>query len=59
MKEITGFSGTPIFKPARPGELNKSVLNVSKARKILGWKPKTPLDEGILKTVDWFKNHSG
>lgn len=38
----------------RPGDLRRSCLNIEKAMKILGWKPKTDLKTGIEKTVKWF-----
>lgn len=37
----------------RPGDLRRSCLNIEKAMKILGWKPKTDLKTGIEKTVKW------
>ena len=36
-------------------EIRKLVCQYSKARKLLGWKPKTLLEEGIQKTVDWMR----
>ncbi len=44
---------TPLFGPARPGDLRQSCLLIDKAREELGWRPKTPLIEGIGKTVEW------
>jgi len=32
-------------------------LDCSKAKKILGWQPKHTLDEGIAKTIDWYKKY--
>jgi UDP-glucose 4-epimerase len=37
--------------PARPGELQRSVLDCSRARAALGWLPRTSLDEGLERTV--------
>jgi UDP-glucose 4-epimerase len=43
------------FAPARPGELNRSSLDISKARKVLGWKPEVRFDDGLPELVDWFR----
>ncbi len=37
----------------RLGEVRRSVLNSEKARKILGWRPKVKLDQGIKNTIAW------
>ena len=37
----------------RTGEVQRSVLNSAKAKKILGWRAKTKLDQGIKNTIDW------
>ncbi len=47
-----------IFKKARAGELRRSVLDISKAKKVLGWSPITPLREGLGKTIAYFAVHS-
>jgi UDP-glucose 4-epimerase len=41
--------------PARAGELFRSSLDVSKARRVLGWKPEVRLDDGLPELVDWFR----
>ena len=40
----------------RTGEIIKYVADVSLAKKILGFKPKTSLDEGIELSVGWYKS---
>ena len=46
----------PIYKPAREGELNRSVLNNTKAKKELNWKPKYSLDDGMKQVFNWLQN---
>lgn len=43
-----------VAKQHRQIEPKKWIVSNAKARKILRWKPKYSLDEGIVKTVDWF-----
>lgn len=42
--------------PARSGDIKRSVLDNKKAQKILGWKPKTKIEEGIEKSIEYYKN---
>jgi len=55
LKGITGYDREPTYGPPRPGDLRKSILDPSKAKEILGWEPKTALEEGLKKTVEWFR----
>jgi UDP-glucose 4-epimerase len=41
--------------PPRPGDLARSALDPSRARVALGWEPRIALDEGVARTVDWFR----
>jgi len=45
----------PIHGPQIRGEVNRSCLKNIKAKKILGWKTNHTLDQGIDKTVKYFK----
>ncbi|GMX57708.1 MAG: SDR family oxidoreductase [Candidatus Yanofskyibacterium parasiticum] len=44
------------YIPARAGELQRSCLDFSAARRNLGWIPKISLDVGMKKTFEWFLN---
>ena len=56
LSKIIGYAKKPVFKPKRNGELFKSFLNISKAKKVLGWQPKVDIIKGLKYTVDYFKN---
>jgi UDP-glucuronate 4-epimerase len=43
--------------PSLLGEVTHYVADTSKARQLLGYGPKVPLDEGIGRAVDWFQEH--
>ncbi len=47
-----------ILKKARAGELRRSVLDISKAKKVLGWAPEATLREGLSRTINYFAVHS-
>ena len=48
----------PKFGQIRPGEIEKIILDVSKAARILNWSPRISLQEGASRTVDFFKRQS-
>jgi UDP-glucose 4-epimerase len=56
LKEKTGSKQKEIHGPAMPGEQQRSVLECSKAEKLLVWKPRYNLEEGMAKTVEFYKN---
>ena len=55
LKEATAYSGEASHGPPKPGEVFKIYLDVSKARKHLGWEPHYTLEEGLKDTVNWFR----
>ncbi|MBM4465118.1 MAG: SDR family oxidoreductase [Chloroflexi bacterium] len=56
LKEITGYGREAVHGPPRLGEVFKIYLEASKARQELGWGPRVGLDEGLRRTVEYFKN---
>ena len=56
--ELTGRDIAAIFVSEREGDDPRRSLDASRARKVLGWEPWTPLEEGLSRTVDWFRDHS-
>ncbi len=57
LAEIIGFKSEPIYEPDKPGEVYKIYLDATKAKQELGWEPKVSLDEGLRRTVDYFRAH--
>jgi UDP-glucose 4-epimerase len=53
---IIGAQQKPNFVAARPGEQRRSCLDASAALRHLGWEAWTPLDEGLRRTLDWFRS---
>jgi len=51
----TGYFGRPRHEPPIGGEVRRNVLDIRRARRILGWRPRVRLDEGLDRTVSWFK----
>jgi UDP-glucose 4-epimerase len=50
-----GTPDDPEFAPPRLGDLKRSCLDVRLAEMVLGWRPKVRLDEGVRRTVDYFR----
>lgn len=42
---------------AHPADLDTTWADISKAGKLLGWKPEYRLEEGIKKSVDWYRSN--
>ncbi len=54
MKQIVNYSKSPVYKPPRTGELFKSYLDISLAKKLIDWEPKIALPDGLKITIDFF-----
>ncbi len=59
LRTYTGVDIEEVHGPAKPGEQQRSVLDYRKAAKKLGWKPLVVLEEGLQRTVQWFKEKLG
>ncbi|MFI5236256.1 MAG: NAD-dependent epimerase/dehydratase family protein, partial [Gemmatimonadales bacterium] len=44
--------------PARPGELERSALDASRAEAVLGWHPETKFEEGLAALVTWMRTEA-
>jgi UDP-glucose 4-epimerase len=56
IQRVAGVEREPEFAEARPGELQRSVLDASLARRELGWEPRQSLDEGLAETWAWISS---
>lgn len=57
--ELCGKKGKiePVHVAPRPGEIKKMIADYSKAKKLLGWKPKYTLERGLKEFVEWYKKY--
>ena len=46
-----------MLKTKIDGEIDRQFLSSEKAEKMLGWSPKVSLEEGLLKTIDWYRQY--
>ena len=56
MAGMVGGPNDPVRGSARPGELDRSALDPTRAAGELGWRPVTGLDDGLRATLDWFSD---
>ncbi len=56
---LTGSRAQPVHGPAKAGEQRRSVLDAARAGRLLGWRPRTTLDEGLRRTVAFFRGAAG
>ena len=56
IQRAAGVEHEPEFADARPGELQRSVLDASLAKRELDWEPQRTLDEGLAETWRWISS---
>ncbi len=57
MKELVGYTGAIRWNTKGPDGALRKVSDISRIRRVLGWKPKHSLREGLRKTIQWFENN--
>ncbi len=55
IREVTDIDFRPTFRAARSYDVQKSVLDISKAKRTFQWQPEIGLNEGVTRTYDWLK----
>jgi GDP-L-fucose synthase len=56
VSKATGFNGEIIWDSTKPDGTPRKVLDVTKIKN-LGWKPSISLDEGIIQTIQWYREN--
>jgi GDP-L-fucose synthase len=51
--EVVGFAGNLVFDPSKPDGMPVKLLDSSVLQK-MGWRAKTSLKEGLIRTYQWF-----
>ena len=58
IKRIADAPGDIVFQPLHYADVELRIPNVEKARTVLGWEPLVELDEGLEKTIAWYRAKS-
>jgi len=53
--KLTNYKGEIIYADPRPGDVRRHRGDISLAKKLLGYSPKTDYETGLRKTIDWYK----
>jgi len=55
LRSITGTEMEPIYAPPRSGDILHSQADICMAREVLGYEPKIKFEEGLRRTVEWYR----
>ena len=55
VKRLSGCEGDIVFQPLHYADVELRIPNVEKARELLGWEPEVELDDGLERTIAWYR----
>ena len=58
LARCVGSAKPPVHGPARDGDVRRSSASIDLARRRLGYSPRVPFDEGLARTIAWFKRRT-
>ncbi|MCL4261505.1 MAG: NAD-dependent epimerase/dehydratase family protein, partial [Anaerolineales bacterium] len=53
--KMTGFTGKIVWQTDKPNGQPRRALDVSRAKEYFGWSAQVPFEEGMRRTIEWFK----
>jgi GDP-L-fucose synthase len=52
---LTGFDGRIVWDASRPNGQPRRSLDTSRAERLFGFKAEVPFDEGLRRTIEWYR----
>ncbi len=59
IEKATGRTAKKTFLPMQPGDVGKTYANIDDLARDVGFRPSTPIDEGISRFVNWYRSYYG
>ncbi len=59
IKRLTDAPGEIVFQPLHYADVELRIPNVEKGRELLGWEPLVELDDGLERTIAWYRSKLG
>ena len=56
LKKLTGYTGDVKYADERAGDVKHSLADISRAEQHLGYKPKVDFEEGLRRTIEWYRS---
>jgi len=56
IRDLVGAAVEPVYAAPRRGDVRDSRADVEKAKRLLGYEPTVTFDEGLQKTVEWYRS---
>lgn len=56
LRTLTSYSGEPRYASERGGDIKHSLADISRAEAKLGYKPTVNFEEGLRRTVEWYRS---
>jgi len=56
LKKLTAYNGDLKYTPERAGDVKHSLADLSSARKYLGYEPLVMFEEGLKRTIEWYRS---
>jgi GDP-L-fucose synthase len=57
IKRLTGFEGQYVWDTSKPNGQPRRALDVSRAEEYFGFRASMPFEEGLRRTIEWFRNN--
>ncbi len=55
MRNLVGATVEPTYLESRSGDVKDSQADIAKAQRLLGYQPTVSFEEGLKRTVDWYR----
>jgi UDP-glucose 4-epimerase len=55
LQSLTSYAGQPLYAPEREGDIKHSLADISRAEAVLGYKLRVNFEEGLRRTVEWYR----
>ena len=57
IQRLVGYQGAVVYDPSKPNGAPSKVMQVDRMRELLGWSPRTELEDGVRRTIEWYRAH--
>jgi nucleoside-diphosphate-sugar epimerase len=58
MRDVIGSDVEPVYEEGRQGDVRDSQADIRKARELLGYEPTVSFEEGLRRTIEWYRTNT-